>query len=89
MIINVTEQHIYAATGPNDTCPIQVAIEEIGLKHPFMVGSFKLWVGTDDIGIDIDMPPAIKFFTQDFDTGEPVQPFSFELPIEPYIRRTP
>ena len=97
MIINVTQEHIEQAYIPdNEMCPIMAAIKELGLRYKYVVGHRHFWVGNDIrtmngslIGINIPMPPEATKFTLDFDIGRWVEPISFELPIEPYIKEAP
>jgi len=67
--------------GNCSTCPVALAISrETGLDASF------LDVDQEEIIIDegqLTCPIVVQQFISRFDNGKPVDPFTFELPIEP------
>jgi hypothetical protein len=79
MRIRVTDNHI--GKGERRSifcCPIALAIKKrIGMRN--------ISVGIHQVRIEgklFELPSEAKGFIEDFDTGRPVAPFTFDLPIE-------
>ncbi len=90
--VNVTQKHIDIGDISKNSCPVALALKDVGVTSPvvfndFMTGYYKgekFWIDCpkeiSDWIIDFDMNP------DDLCSFEPnrgaVKPFSFELPID-------
>jgi hypothetical protein len=80
MIINVTEEDIKNGVPRNSTCcPIALAIKRQNNNRPLDIGLYGIFRYNK---ASIIFPVEVTLFIQNFDMGGPVQPFSFECPLE-------
>lgn len=59
-------------------CPVALALRRV-IHTDVEVGDTCLATKIDDAIIDVESPPAVKEFVFDFDRGEEVKPFVFEV----------
>lgn len=79
--VRVLKRHIEAGEPATcDRCPIALALNEATGLH-WEVGEYKAIA--KELSCYFDVPVEARFFVEDFDRGETVEPFSFEMP-EPY-----
>jgi len=83
MIVKVTQEHIDTGNRGSrspESCPVALAMKDAGMHYP--------WVDSEYISFfDAEAhqeptPPLVALFIMDFDAGEPVEPFEFELEAE-------
>ncbi len=91
MQITVTQQDInFGVQGGRCTCPVAVAIRRI-LAAPYYVlvyGKISLRRPSSRITKRIDIPDSVRTFVTEFDRGNPVQPFDFDIEIpEKYLAK--
>ena len=76
MRIQVTQKHI--DEGKKDhcfLCPVALALRDAGFGRPEVTVNRLYLLGAGCFAL----PDAAKTWIQDFDYGEPVQPFAFEV----------
>jgi len=83
MIVNVKITQALIDTGDRgsaELCPVTRGMKEAGMHYP--------WVNTEYINFFYEgedhqepTPPLVALFIMDFDAGEPVEPFEFELEV--------
>lgn len=84
MKIEVTQEDINNGKQGNATaCPIALAATR-AFKVSVLVGYSLLIVGEVWRGRTYKLSPAAYDFRRSFDVGEPVQPFTFEVPDAPH-----
>jgi hypothetical protein len=82
MRVNVMARDIQFGEPKPASCPIAIA-----LRRHFGVGKVLVdcevaeWWGEDGQYIRVDLPPEAGEFMYDFDGGDPVQPFTFEVEV--------
>lgn len=87
MRVQVKQEHIDAAEALDEsennltwcaTCPIAVALACMGFADS-LVGEDRVEL---DAGCNSQLPPSARRFIEDYDNGEPVNPFTFNLEID-------
>lgn len=85
-IVSITQKHIDGGCkGDADNCPgalaINEAVADLGLHS--VVSAYNIgFADADDLQVGgIDAPHMLRAFVRQFDAGEPVSPFSFEIKI--------
>jgi hypothetical protein len=92
MLINVTQEHINNGIPTKcGLCPVALAINDV-LNNTY----YHAYVYHNEIDIannsfavkqSFDLPESVKLFINKFDKNLPVEPFKFELDIDPkYIK---
>lgn len=82
--VEVKRKHIKAgAIGEAHSCPIALALKEIGMVSPIAWGCGSLEF-KDKAGVFVSeyMPESAREFIYAFDSEKPVKPFSFQLKYE-------
>ena len=87
MRIQVTQKHIDEGERCDCIrCPVALAINECLPRGLYSV--LNVWTaqilhrGKPMMSVVCDLPARVESVTSDFDSGRPVSPFSFELPID-------
>ncbi len=79
MKIKVTQEHIERGRPKSDwACPIACALHEQRPTFEVSVGCYKTLINK----VMYALPAKARDFIDDFDSGKPVTPFEFELPLE-------
>jgi hypothetical protein len=80
MLIKVTEIDIQSGCLADSLkCPLARAISRVAGKR-YQVGALNYWEDKFD-SISRQLPDIALAFRQDFDSGSPVSPIEFELPL--------
>ena len=80
MQVTITQTHINQGTQYHlNSCPVALAIIAAGLDGQglYVHKQYVYLRGRGSFGL----PEEVRKFIADFDTGKPVEPFSFDLPI--------
>ena len=78
----MTAKHIAAGIPGNSChCPVAMALSKAGLFMPAVGGMFVHW-GPLKARSEALAPKSVTRFVTAFDDGEPVFPFTFDLPVE-------
>ena len=89
--IHITAGHIRHGEQSSCTeCPIALAIHDTfpGL-YDLAVSGEQIWIQPEYDGpsYEIPAPDAVHEFVWDYDDGEPVHPFAFDLDYPPAVQR--
>ena len=80
MKVCITEDHIKRGfPGVPDSCPIALALREDHGWEDVEIVSASAWIGKERIML----PDAARSFIADFDWGDGVEPFEFEIEARP------
>jgi hypothetical protein len=86
LTVNVTEQHILAATPRDWKCSaLSLALMDAGCDWA-IVSPAHSWAGYQGKGCDALLPPLALDFLQREDQNQPRKPFQFTLALIPYGR---
>jgi len=81
--VSVTADHIAMGDRENcETCPVALAIAETFADLTYVSvdpGGLIAATGLPGREIFVDLPREVQEFIWDFDDGDPVEPFTFEL----------
>lgn len=89
LTIKVRKSHIERGVMEDEyNCPIAIALRDTKAFWDLWPYHNNFRVGTDiilynDIDIAADLPDSAIAFISDFDAGEPVDPFSFKIEVNP------
>ncbi len=82
MILTVTQEHIDGGRSccqPRAvSCPIAMAARDAGLWNVQVHPKYIFWEDEGEL-VSAKLPDCAIDFIQRFDSGEPVEPFSFEI----------
>jgi len=83
MKIEVKQEHIDKGdrTSPC-SCPVALALKEAGLPDPGVTET-QIRLDVMNSWRSVQIPDEAAAFVRAFDAGESVQPFTFDLPLEP------
>lgn len=79
----VTKKHIQNGV-PLDTyqCPVSFAIAEQFPQYQIVVGEKYIHFNQDqEVKLEIKIPTSLRMKVYNYDSGIPMQPFKFELPL--------
>lgn len=83
MNISVTQEHINrGVTNDCGKCPVALALSDAFPSQTITVEYLKIHIGA----MWIETPDPVREFLPNFDWGDKVVPFSFDLPIEPVAK---
>ncbi len=79
MIIKVTQEDIdEGIKGSDGSCPIALACETAGMEQPCVDDSSVTWI-IDGVAKFSSLPMSASNFIWNYDMGDTVEPFSFEI----------